>query len=111
MSLTLLTPVTVGLLRANLPAIGCRSGLPNSRGGPGGRSIAHQADLLTRLAGVVESDAIVRIVATSTADFTPESALTIDGGSAMHQSNRLWRRGGVALVVAAMALTLGACAS
>jgi len=29
----------------------------------------------------------------------------------MHQSNRLWRKGGVALAVAAMALSLGACAS
>jgi len=29
----------------------------------------------------------------------------------MHQSNRLWRKGGVALIVAAMALSLGACAS
>jgi len=29
----------------------------------------------------------------------------------MHQSNRLWRKGGVALTVAAMALSLGACAS
>jgi len=29
----------------------------------------------------------------------------------MHQSNRLWRKGGVPLVVAALALTLGACAS
>src|SRR5665647_3083836 len=35
----------------------------------------------------------------------------LDGGSAMHQSNRLWRKGGVALTVAAMALSLGACAS
>jgi branched-chain amino acid transport system substrate-binding protein len=37
--------------------------------------------------------------------------IPLDGGSAMQQSNRLWRRGGVGVVAAFVALTLGACAS
>src|SRR5665811_1513853 len=37
--------------------------------------------------------------------------ISLDGGSAMQQGNRLWRRGGIGVVAAVVALTLGACAS
>src|SRR5450759_611141 len=59
----------------------------------------------------MESDAIVRIAATRLRKFTCGNLSPLDGGSAMHQSNRLWRKGGVTLVAAAVALALGACAS
>src|ERR1035438_8024079 len=36
---------------------------------------------------------------------------SLDGGSAMQQGNRLWRRSGLGVFAAVVALSLGACAS
>src|SRR5665647_138078 len=109
-SFTRCTPVTVGLL-GRFACNRLSFSLPDARSGSGGRSVSHLRDLLTVSPVWVEGNAIVRMIARSTEHLILRNLSPLDGGSAMHQSNRLWRKGGVPLVVAALALTLGACAS